>query len=295
MSISLPHLVIYTADTPTKPKNLTQGTLPSSFLPSLLPPRTFATHLLTSFRDVTSLLFTTIPAVVLLECEGGEDQSRKYCKDIVKRIRFGNGGASGIGIGEGGGSNGKRVFILLWSKRASIDARERYYWTSKGVNMITNDQTSLQQVLTLVQYLHNPRSSQNMSNSVLSFLSPTSSVASTRHSTSHLSSKNVKDSANGNYSCPYCGVVFSLEKLHMHVPLYHAQEVDGTVCTVCEQCVPIFGQHLKETHPVQNMINNIPSIFYSVEEMKKGVFSVTEISSSLQNLNCTSQSESQSL
>ena len=279
----LPHLVIYTVDTPSSIKEqLNSPPLPSKFLPPIIPARTFAIHLLTSFRDVTSLLFSTLPSIVLLEHEGDEETSRKAVKDVIKRIRFGNGGASITGSGDGGGSTGKRVLIILWSHRASLDPRERTYWTSKGVNMVTSDMPALRQVLQCVNYLHSPipsntGSSLAINGSMPNFASRSSSASSSsiisQTSTCQQSviskGSSVASTSHIVAPCPYCAIPFTFAKLHIHIPLYHSQESDGTVCTLCEECVVNLSAHVRDIHPINaSTLSEVPVNFFYVGEDK---------------------------
>lgn len=213
-AMSLPHLLIFTADTPS-PK------LPSTFLPSILPPRAFATHLITSFPDATQLLATQSPALLILECEGGDDGARKVSKDLIRRVRYGTGAA------------GKRPFIVLWSGRANSDARERWYWTSQGVNMVCFEISAITKIVDAVLYLSNvPKRSEEV------------------------------------FQCSYCAAEMDISRMHIHVPLFHSQESEGTVCTICEVAkylmqttTACLTQHLKDSHPVPTI--SIPTSFPS--------------------------------
>ncbi|KAJ3216282.1 hypothetical protein HDU67_009717 [Dinochytrium kinnereticum] len=134
MANALPHLVIFTAEEETDTDNDRSDAdedsepntvklkrvheRPSQSLVGKLPQRTFAVHLLTEPDDVLSLLVTVVPAMLIIEHEGGDDEAREIVKEVLKRMR--NGGAS----------SGKRTFIVLWSMRAVKDARERSYWSS---------------------------------------------------------------------------------------------------------------------------------------------------------------------
>jgi len=63
--------------------------------------------------------------------------------------------------------------------------------------------------------------------------------------------KNVaRKSADELVSCSYCAAEMDLTRLHYHVPLYHAQASEGTVCTVCQSSTACLSQHLKDSHPV---------------------------------------------
>ena len=132
--MSLPSLLIFTADEPSH-------SLPSHFLPQLLPPRTFATHLITSLTDAYTLLASTPLTLLILECNGSDAAARKSTKDLLRRVRYATG------------AMGKRCLVLLWSLRASIDPREQWYWTSQGVNIICADRANLYKTLDCTAYL----------------------------------------------------------------------------------------------------------------------------------------------
>ncbi|KAI8853629.1 NUDIX hydrolase domain-like protein [Chytridium lagenaria] len=134
-------------------------------------------------------------------------------KEVLKRMR--NGGAS----------SGKRTFIVLWSFRAVKDARERSYWSSKGVNMVTDSLGSILTVLTMIQSHHSP-------------------------TPSFFHSSGSQQLNQTLYACPFCGVNLSLHSLSIHVPLYHTQEPGGAVCTICKENVAFLPKHLKENHPI---------------------------------------------
>ncbi|KAL3894985.1 MAG: hypothetical protein SGCHY_004958 [Lobulomycetales sp.] len=200
--MSLPHLLIFTADSPS-PK------LPSHFLPPILPARRFATHLITSFQDAAQLLATqnTSPSLIILECEGGDDVARKATKDLIRRVRYGTG------------ARGKRPFILLWSKRASRDAREQWYWTSQGVNMVCHDVPALARAIDTVLYLVTPQRG-----------------------------------GPAKLMCPYCADEMDLPRLHVHVAMYHSHEPDGTVCTLCETSTADLPVHLRAHHALDRVV-----------------------------------------
>ncbi|RKO87065.1 hypothetical protein BDK51DRAFT_26626 [Blyttiomyces helicus] len=207
---SLPHLVMFTADAPpaaTPPSSSRVPPQPSASLQTLLPPRSFATHLLTHPDDVLSLLVTVVPAIMVIEHEGGEEDAREGVKEVVKRLR------------SGGTQVGKRCFVVLWSARATLDVRERSYWASKGINMVTSSLPSLRTVLTII-HTHAAPPSQ------LALSLPTPP----------------------RYPCPFCGTRLSLPHLREHVPLHHAQEPSGNVCTVCGEAVANVMVHFVEAH-----------------------------------------------
>lgn len=202
-----PHLVIYSID--EAPKNTPQ---PSKFLPNLLPQRTFAVHLLTSFQDVTTLLHTISPSLVILECECKDATSRKRTRDMVKRIRT--------------NPNGNRVFIALWSVKLSLDARERQYWISKGFNIILGSDETLMKIVETVGFLNAPKREESSTTSLV---------------------KPVK--GEGDIECYFCGLFYKIDLLSIHVGLYHGQESKGAVCSLCDQTAPILAAHLKSDHP----------------------------------------------
>ncbi|KAJ3102249.1 hypothetical protein HDU97_000685 [Phlyctochytrium planicorne] len=230
MANTLPHLVIFTAeDEPTSdsersdseddtdmgsPKKQKQQRLdrPSQSLIPKLPPRTFAVHLLTEPDDVLSLLVTIVPSMLIIEHEGGDDETREVVKEVLKRMR--NGGAS----------SGKRTFIVLWSLRAVKDARERSYWSSKGVNMVTDSIGSIIKVLSIIQHHY----------------TPSTSFFHNAGSSQQLTAQ--------HYACPFCGINLPLQSLAVHVPLFHTQEPGGAVCTVCKENVAFLPKHLREAH-----------------------------------------------
>jgi hypothetical protein len=55
---------------------------------------------------------------------------------------------------------------------------------------------------------------------------------------------------SGQEHCSYCAAEMDLVKLHIHVPLYHSHEAEGTVCTICEKSTSNLAAHLREAHPV---------------------------------------------
>ncbi|KAI8802647.1 hypothetical protein BJ742DRAFT_778017 [Cladochytrium replicatum] len=232
---TLPHLVIFTADSTdaltAAPRRVvgSQSKVipPSAVLPSILPPRTFGFHVLTTAEDVLTLLLSVNPAVLVVEHEGGEEGARKQVKEVIGRLR-----ASGAPIG-------KRAFVVLWSSRASVDARERSYWSRKGVNMVTDYLPALYSILTSI---HAQRSSRSIFDK-----SSTSPTRSGRPG-SRISKHSPGEDDDAEFSCPYCGLEFTISKLRAHVPLYHAQEPGGTVCSICKENVAGLPKHLDKAH-----------------------------------------------
>ncbi|KAJ3164655.1 hypothetical protein HK101_000381 [Irineochytrium annulatum] len=188
---------------------------PSRSLVSKIPPRTFAVHLLTEPDDVLSLLVTVTPAMLVIEHEGGDDDAREIVKEVLRRIR--NGGAT----------SGKRTFIILWSLRAVKDARERSYWTSKGVNMVTDSIPSITQVLSMIQLHFSPFTH------LLAGIPPQTANPN-------------QPAASQLHPCPFCGIPLTISHLVAHVPLFHIQEPHGAVCTVCRENVASLPAHMKE-------------------------------------------------
>ncbi|KAI8802113.1 hypothetical protein BJ742DRAFT_912780 [Cladochytrium replicatum] len=233
---TLPHLVIFTADSmdalTAAPRRVlgSQSKVipPSAVLPSVLPARTFGFHVLTTAEDVLTLLLSVSPAVLVVEHEGGEDGARKQVKEVIGRLR-----ALGAPIG-------KRAFVVLWSSRASVDARERSYWSRKGVNMVTDYFPALYSILTSIH-------AQRATRSIFDTKSSSSPTRGGRPG-SRISKHTPGVDGDAEYSCPYCGLEFTISKLRVHVPLYHTQEPGGTVCSVCKESVAGLPKHLDKAH-----------------------------------------------
>ncbi|KAJ3120384.1 hypothetical protein HK098_004652 [Nowakowskiella sp. JEL0407] len=193
--MSTMHVIVYSAD-----QCIDQDSLPSAALSSFLAPRSFASHFLASSVDVLSLLLNVSPAVVLIKHEGGEDVARANVKEVISRLRY------------GGNSLGKRVFIILWSTRASRDARERSYWSRKQINMVTDSFSDICTVLSEIQ--------------------------------THLSLSPDETQC----TCPHCNLSLTFEYLPIHVGLYHIQDPNPVACPKCDQVVPNLPKHFELAH-----------------------------------------------
>ncbi|KAJ3416070.1 hypothetical protein HDV05_003429 [Chytridiales sp. JEL 0842] len=230
-SAHLPHLVIFTADqdipssTPsnsrresTTNEERNYRSRPSLSLVGKVSPRSVALHLLTEIDDLSVLLMNTPPAMLVIEHEGGQDQARETVKEILKRIR----GA--------GTQSAKRTFVVLWSVRASKDARERSY--CKGINMITDQIPNILNVLSTIQVHYAASMQQKFGFNG----SPTIAGTPDTSASARL------------FPCPFCGITLPLHHLHTHVPLFHIQEPNGTVCSICKDTVANLPKHLTESH-----------------------------------------------